>query len=81
MPAHRVDVETFIRNVESEFDGGVRLQATTRFRDLADWTSLQALIVIAGFERDYGVTISGDDVDRAQTVQDLYDLVIERADP
>ena len=80
MQREPVDVDTFIRNVEREFNGSIPggLYPATRFRDLADWTSLQALIVVAGFERDYGVTISAEEFDRAETLEDLYGVVLQR---
>jgi acyl carrier protein len=75
-----IDLETFICNMEAQFDGrlSLRLQSSTRFRDLPEWSSLQALIVVAGFERTYGVTISSKDLHRAETVEDLYRLVVRR---
>jgi len=75
-----MDVQTFMRNLESELEDvppGL-LEATTRFRDLAAWTSLQALIVVVSLERDYGVSLSAQELDGADTVQDLYDVVIRR---
>jgi acyl carrier protein len=80
MHSNVIDIGTFLRNVEREFDSPIPggLQPEMCFRDLADWTSLQALIVVAGFERDYGVTISAEDLSRAETLQDLYGVVLER---
>jgi len=83
MDERLVDVDTFIRNLEPDLGvpspGG--LHATTRFRDVADWTSLQALIVVAGFERDYGVTIPGEELSQAVTIEDLYAVVVRRMAP
>ncbi len=78
-----LDIGTFLRNFEGEFDGGIPggPQPLTRLRDLPDWTSLQALIVVAGFERDYGVTITADELGRADTLQDLFDAVLRRVGP
>lgn len=75
-----VDLATFIRNLEREFDGGIPggLHPAHRLHNLSDWSSLQALMVVAGFERDYGVTISAADLDRAETVADLYHIVVDR---
>ena len=75
-----VDVETFIRNVESAFEDATPglLDPTTRFRDLDAWTSLQALIVVVSIERDYGVSLSAEEFERAQTLQDLYEAVQQR---
>lgn len=75
-----VDLQTFIRNIEHQLDppivGG--LSAGTRFRDLADWTSFQALILLGTLEWDYGVTLSADEFRAAETVEALYEVVIGR---
>ena len=75
-----VDVQTFIRNIESAFDDVTPglMEATTRFRDLEAWTSLQTLIVAVSIESDYGVSLSAEEFDRAETLQDLYETVLER---
>jgi len=80
MEKSAVDVQTFIRSVESALDDVTPglLDATTRFRDLEAWTSLQALIVVVSIERDYGVSLSAEEFERAETLQDLYDTVLER---
>jgi acyl carrier protein len=80
MDRNVVDVQTFIRNFERELDevppGG--LDRTTPFRHLAAWTSLQALVTVVSFERDYGVTLSAEELDTAETLQDLYDVVLQK---
>jgi acyl carrier protein len=72
-----MDVQTFMRNLECELEDVPpgQLEATTRFRDLSAWTSLQALIVVVCLERDYGISLSAEELDGADTVQDLYDVV------
>jgi acyl carrier protein len=74
-----VDIETFLRNVERDLDrpSGL-LRPDTRFRRLPDWTSLQALIVVAGFQRDYGITMTSEAFDRAETLEDLYEVLLGR---
>lgn len=74
------DVQTFIRNLEAHLDNAVpvQLDPETRIRDLPEWTSLQALLVVASFEWDYGVTISADEFAGAERVRDLFDLVVRR---
>jgi acyl carrier protein len=75
-----VDVRTFIRNLARDFEGlpPDTLDAATRFVDLPDWTSLQALIVAASFEHDYGVTVSADDFRRSETIGDLHGVVLRK---
>jgi acyl carrier protein len=79
-PELNVSVPNFICNLERLFDRPVAggLSADTKLRDLPDWTSLQALIVVASFDTDYGVSISADEFGEAETIQDLYTLVIQK---
>lgn len=83
MEGNNVDVQTFIRNLERDFDDldPGTLDTTTRFLDLPQWTSLQALIVLVSLEKDYGVTISADEFRGAETIEDLYGLVIQKLRP
>jgi acyl carrier protein len=73
-----IDASAFLRIVEDEFDGQLAepLRLETRFKDLGEWNSLQALIVVAALERDYGVTLSARELAAADTVQDLYQAVV-----
>jgi acyl carrier protein len=75
-----VDLQTFIRNLEREFDdlGPRTLDTNTRFLDLPHWTSLQALLIAVGFERDYGVTLSADEFRAAVTIADLHRMVLTK---
>jgi len=50
----------------------------TRLEDLPNWTSLRALMVVVGFEGDYGVFLSGEEFREAHTIQDLYRIVAQR---
>ena len=50
------------------------LSPETKFRELEDWSSLAALSLIAMADEEYGKEISGNDLRKANTVQDLYDL-------
>ena len=50
---------------------------TTLFRELEEWSSMQALIVIAAIDEHYGVTITEKDFRAAQTVADLYTLTLK----
>ncbi len=76
----KLDVQTFARNLERYLESPLPegLDAKARFEDLPGWTSLQALIVVAGLERDFGVTVSEDEFREACTVQDLYRIVVRR---
>ena len=47
-------------------------------RDIAGWCSIVALSVIAMVDEEYGVTLTGDDIRKAQTVKDVFDAVVAR---
>ncbi len=75
------DITVFIQKIESEIDGltpGV-LQADTRFRELPEWSSMHALIIIALAETEYDVSISGEDLRGCKTIQDIYNVVSSRS--
>jgi acyl carrier protein len=75
-----MQIADFITVLESELDEPVAgaINANTPFRQLDGWNSMMALIIIARIDADYSVTISAQDLAKAQTVQELYDLVKSR---
>jgi acyl carrier protein len=79
MERNPLQLQTFIHNFERNLaNAGVRgLNGGTRFRDLPDWTSLQALVVVASFAADYGVSLSDIEFQSADTLQDLYQVVMQ----
>ena len=52
------------------------ISSSTVFHDLDEWTSLVGLSVIAMVFEEFGVTLKGDDVRNATTVEDLYNNII-----
>lgn len=80
MQGGAVDVQTFMVHFARQFDAldPGTITAATRFMELPDWTSLQALIVVASFEHEYGVTMSADELRGSQTLGDLHAVVAEK---
>ena len=72
-----MDINTFIDNFAGQFDETGRDQFTpeTKFRDLDEWSSLIALSIIAMVDEEYEVTLKGDDIKGAQTIQDVFNAV------
>lgn len=50
------------------------ITAHTRFRELEEWGSMMALIVIAMIDADFGKTITAEDLKRVSTVTELFEL-------
>ena len=75
-----VDVTTFIDNFAGQFDdtSADQIKPETNFRDLEEWSSLIALSIIAMVDEEYGVTLKGDDIKNAMTVQDLFNTVVAK---
>lgn len=56
-----------VENVES-------LTPETEFRELEEWSSLAALSLIAMFDEEYDITVNGNAIREAETIEDLYNL-------
>jgi len=72
-----MEINEFIENLAAQFDdtSADQLKPETEFRALSEWSSLIALSIIAMADEEYGVTLKGDDIKGATTVQDLFDVV------
>ena len=70
-------IEEFIKKLEEEFDDveSGSLKPATDFRNIEDWGSMHALIVIALVDLDYDITLTGADLQSVNTIQELFDLV------
>ena len=75
-----MDLEQFIENFAELFDetDSDTITATTRFKDLEEWSSLVALSVIAMIDEEYDVEFRGDDIRNSSTVEDLYNIAMAR---
>jgi acyl carrier protein len=76
-----MEIKEFISNFAEQFDDldASVLTPETEFKSLEDWNSLVALSVIAMIDEEYDVTIKGDDIRSAKTIEDLFNTVKERA--
>lgn len=72
-----MDINAFIDNFAAQFDETDRsaFTAETKFREIDEWSSLIALSIIAMVDEEYEVTLKGDDIKNAQTIQDVFNAV------
>lgn len=72
-----MELKEFIYNFAAQMEetDPAEITATTAFRDLDEWSSLSALSIIAMVDEEYDVTLKGDDMKAAKTVEDLYNTV------
>ena len=74
-----VDVKQFIQNFADQFDDAPEgLTLETRFRDIDEWSSLIALSEMAMCDEEYEVIISANEMENANSIADLYNIVNER---
>lgn len=76
-----MEIKEFVENFANQFDetDPSEITATTNFRDLEEWSSLIALSIIAMVDEEYDVTLKGDDIKNANTVEDLFNTVKAKA--
>lgn len=72
-----MEIKKFIENFAEQFDNAdaSRFNAETVFHDLDDYSSLIALSIIAMIDEEYGVTLNGNEMKAAVTIQDLFNIV------
>lgn len=72
-----MDIQEFIEHFAEQFDeiDIAVLQPETRFRELDEWSSLVALLVITMVDEEYGIVLPPEEMRNTQTIQELFDLV------
>lgn len=70
-------IAEFIKNIENEFEDlePGKLQPDTNFREMFDWNSINALILIAMVKTEYGAAINAEDIQKSKTINDLFTIV------
>ena len=76
-----MELNEFIQNFADQFDDtdASEFTATTNFKELDEWSSLIALSIIAMVDDEYDVTLKGDDIKNAVTIEDLFKAVESKA--
>ena len=75
-----MEMKDFIESFGAQFDDTdlSTIEADTVIKEIDEWSSLTALSVIAMCDEEYGVTIKGEDIQKAITVEDLFNVVKSR---
>ena len=75
-----MDMNEFVKNFADQFDTteAAEFSEGTDFRQLEEWDSMIALSIIAMVDENYGVSISGEEMRAAKTLQELYDVVKQK---
>lgn len=75
-----MDIKSFIENFAEQFDDtDVSLfTEETSFKNLEEWSSMQVLSLIAMVDESYDVALKSDDINKSETIKDLFELVKSR---
>lgn len=77
-----MEIKEFIEKFAEQFDDtdASVFAPETKFKELDEWSSLAALSIIGMVDEEYDITIKGDDIKNATTVEDLYNTVKVKAE-
>ena len=72
-----MNLEEFIQSFAEQFDDtdASEFKAGTVFHELPEYRSLISLSIIAMIDEEYDVTLKGDDMKSAVTIEDLFNIV------
>lgn len=72
-----MELDGFIGNFKTVFDDEdlPDISGGTFFKELDAWNSLSALSLIAMLDEVYNVTVTGNEIRNADTIEDLYEIV------
>ena len=74
-----VDEKQFLQNFADQFDDEPEgLSLETLFRDIDGWSSIVALSIMAMCAEEYDVILSVNEMENANRVSDIYNIVNER---
>lgn len=75
-----MEINKFLEDVKNQFDesDSTDISLTTNIKELDTWDSLTATAIQVMIDDDYGVKVSDHDMQVIKTVEDLFNLVLEK---
>ena len=74
-----IDEKQFLQNFADQFDDEIEgLTLETRFRDIDGWASIVALSVMAMCDEEYDVIRSANEMESAEKISDIFNIVNAR---
>jgi acyl carrier protein len=72
-----MDTKDFISNFAAQFDDTDIAEFTmeTRFRELEEWSSLNALAILNMISKKYNLVLKAEEMRTTNTIQELFNLV------
>ena len=75
-----MEIKEFIENFVDQFDDLELADVTpdTVMRDLDEWSSMIGLALLNMAEKEYGVSLTFDELRHSLTVQDLFEVIVNK---
>jgi len=72
-----MELNDFIEHFSEQFEetDASAFSSSTKFHELEEWSSLTALSIIAMVDEEYDITLKGDDITKASTIEELFNTV------
>jgi acyl carrier protein len=76
-----MEINDFIQKFADQLDDTDVSQLTpeTEFRDIEEWSSIIGLSIILMVDEEYGITLEAADIQKANTIEELFNIVQEKA--
>ena len=74
-----MELKDFIKKVEEEFDALAlgSIAPDKDFRNLLEWSSMNALLMMALIKSETGITVSAEELKQCSTIRELHSMVIK----
>jgi acyl carrier protein len=75
-----ISPEEFKNQLIAEFEDvdSNSISPDTNYREIKNWSSMHALIIIAFIDANFDVQINANDLKDSNTIKDLYDIVVAK---
>lgn len=75
-----VSIAEFTSQLASEFEDidPSTITPETNYREIKNWSSMYALIIIAFVDANYDVQLNAENLKNSQTIKDIYDIIISK---
>ncbi len=72
-----MEILEFIKKIEAEFEDVKpgELKPKSRFAEVLEWNSVNALTIIALVDCEYDVILTAEDFLKSETVQDIFNII------
>ncbi len=73
-------LQEFTTNLAAEFEDiePGTITPSTNYRQIKNWSSMYALIVIAFVDTHFDVQLNAEDLKSSETIEDLYNIVLKK---